>query len=264
MNEPNLIWSLPRKLLSRGTGDGRWMGPALLGTSLVAVSIVAVGACQEVAVLKERTVHLQRLQADAVRLAELNDALHAAASRCERLQGLPLVKTLPPPSGSRVWAEDPAAAPLGPTRPAKEPEPEPTPVEVAKARCQGAGAITRPVNDSLVDGVFEAQVTYKGPGKHLWLAVHHSGRYWPKEPRIEPTRTGEWIGDIAEDGYPPGLKFELVLLEVSAAYNDKFEAWFDRGHRMHSYPGFDANTIGTEDLCVVDSKKLHLVGASKR
>ena len=104
----------------------------------------------------------------------------------------------------------------------------------ADAYLSSMGGINLPVRNTLVDPQFSSSGTISlKKGETAWLAVRKGKLYWPKESPVETS--GAWKRTVYEGG-PPG-PFELTLLSVDRAANERIIAWFEKGSQTGQYPG---------------------------
>jgi hypothetical protein len=77
------------------------------------------------------------------------------------------------------------------------------------------------------------------PKSHsLWVAVQKGELFWPKLPKITPTKS-KWASTLFEDGTPPKGRFSVVLLSATPSANEELEKWINDG----DYSGIPKNKI---------------------
>jgi len=132
----------------------------------------------------------------------------------------------------------------------QEPEPK------QEVESEIAGSITSPHPGSRVERWFRVEGTITGEYRHLWLIERIGELHWPKEPELTP-RDGHWVGGVNEGGWPPGGRFEILLVDVSDDVNQRFIEWLENGHRSGHYPGLHFDDLG--DANILDSKDYLLI-----
>lgn len=116
------------------------------------------------------------------------------------------------------------------------------------------GKILLPAEGSVVETQFTASGTFQGTARHLWLVVKVGNLYWPKEPEVKPDQ-GQWTSTVNEGG-DPGIKFELILVDVSDAASQMFQKLITDGAARQSWPGLTRTRLG--DARFLAAKKLKL------
>ena len=119
-----------------------------------------------------------------------------------------------------------------------------------------SGEIASPADGSHVHRYFDVGGTVSGRYRNLWLVVRIGRLHWPKEPQLFPN-DGRWQGGVNEGGWPPGGRFELLLVDVSSTVSNSFQSWLENGHRTGHYPGLTAGKLG--DSKILARKTYHLI-----
>lgn len=73
---------------------------------------------------------------------------------------------------------------------------------------------------------------------------------WPKEPKIDISKSGHFQITAYEAG-PPG-KIIISLLAVPEKISKEFEEWLERGHRYNDYPGINIKNLPIVELDALD------------
>lgn len=121
---------------------------------------------------------------------------------------------------------------------------------------QIAGLIKTPENKNRVQRHFYLSGTVSGPTRNLWLVERIGNLFWPKDPKLSP-RGGNWAGEVFEGGYPPGGKFDILLLDIPEKTDRLFTDWLMRGSQSGSYPGLPDSIL--EGAKILDEKTYQLV-----
>lgn len=90
------------------------------------------------------------------------------------------------------------------------------------------------------------------PNMSFWIAHRreYSGLIWPKEPKIDISKSNHFAM-VAYEGGPPG-KIVISLLTVPDKISKKFEEWLERGHRYNDYPGINIKKLPIFELDAID------------
>lgn len=86
----------------------------------------------------------------------------------------------------------------------------------------------------------------------FWIAHRreYSGVIWPKEPKIEVSKSKQF-SIIGYEGGAPG-KIVISLLAVSKEVSRDFEKWLKKGHKTGNYPGINVKKFPLVELDAVD------------
>ena len=86
----------------------------------------------------------------------------------------------------------------------------------------------------------QGTINHFSKGHSLWLAVQKGELFWPKLPKIIPTKS-KWKSTLFENGTPPCGRFSIVLLSTTPSANDELEKWINDGDYsgipIHKIPG---------------------------
>lgn|GEM_PF-6896565 len=142
------------------------------------------------------------------------------------------------------------------TVPMIEPKPRQELEPMPESKSEIRGSIMSPHSGSRVKRWFRIEGTISGQYRHLWLIERIGELHWPKEPELMP-QDGHWVGGVNEGGWPPGGRFEVLLVDVSENANQRFREWLRTGHQTGHYLGLQIENLG--DANILDSKEYQLI-----